>query len=56
LKDLDLFLDEAKGLGLNPDWAVGVRALLQQAIDQGLADVDYSAVHSLVNPSYANKG
>lgn len=56
LKDLDLFLDEAKGLGLNPDWALGVRQLLQQAIDQGLADVDYSAVHSLVNPSRANKG
>nr|MBI3613510.1 NAD(P)-dependent oxidoreductase [Nitrospirota bacterium] len=55
LKDLSLFLDEAKGLGLNPDCASGVRALLQQAIDQGLADVDYSAVHSLVNPSHANR-
>lgn len=56
LKDLDLFLDEAKGLGLNPDCASGVRALLQHAMDQGLADVDYSAVHSLVNPSRANEG
>ncbi|MBM4134951.1 MAG: NAD(P)-dependent oxidoreductase [Nitrospira sp.] len=56
LKDLDLFLDEAKGLGLNPDCASGVRQLLQQAVDRGLADVDYSAVHSLVNPSNENKG
>ncbi|TAJ10006.1 MAG: NAD(P)-dependent oxidoreductase [Nitrospirae bacterium] len=56
LKDLNLFLDEAKGLGLNPDCASGVRQLLQQAVAQGLADVDYSAVHSLVNPSDTNKG
>lgn len=56
LKGLNLFLDEAKGLGLNPDCASGVRALLLQAIDQGLADADYSAVHSLVNPSNENKG
>ena len=56
LKDLNLFLDESKGLGLDPDCASGVRALLQQAIDRGLADVDYSAVHSLVNPSNGNKG
>lgn len=56
LKDLDLFLDEARDLGLHPDGASGVRALLQQAIDRGLADLDYSAVHSLVNPSHADKG
>lgn len=56
LKDLDLFLDEAKGLGLDPGCAFGARRLLQQTIDLGLADLDYSAVHSLVNPSNGNKG
>lgn len=55
LKDLDLFLDESKGLGLNSDGASGVRQLLQKAVAQGLADVDYSAVHSLVNPSDAKR-
>jgi len=56
LKDVDLFLDEARAFGLATGSLEGVRPLLQQAVNQGLTDVDYSAVHSVVSPSHEEEG
>jgi 3-hydroxyisobutyrate dehydrogenase len=51
LKDTNLFLSEARSLGLNVDHLDGVRQILEIAIAQGLADTDYSALYSAIAPS-----
>ncbi|MFM8552007.1 MAG: NAD(P)-dependent oxidoreductase [Nitrospiraceae bacterium] len=56
LKDVDLFLDEASALGLEAGGLCGVRAILEQAMDRGLADVDYSAVYNVVDPLDEQRG
>jgi len=50
LKDVDLFLKEAKALRLDTSGLEGVRPLLTKTIDRGMADVDYSAMFQAVNP------
>lgn len=49
LKDVELFLTEAKKLGLNTSSLDGVPPLLRKTIAQGLADMDYSALNEAVN-------
>lgn len=51
LKDTNLFLSEARSLGLNVNHLDGVRQILELAIDRGLADTDYSALYSAIAPS-----
>lgn len=51
LKDVDLFLKEAATVGLNVSSLEGVRPLLGKTVEQGLADVDYSALFEAVNPA-----
>lgn len=43
-KDVDLFLAESSGLGLDTALLQGVRHSIQRALDQGLAEADYSAL------------
>lgn len=50
LKDTNLFISEAKSLGLNVSSIEGVRQILEVAIDQGLSDADYSALFSAIAP------
>lgn len=50
LKDVDLFAREASALGLNADALSGLRRLLAQTVERGLADADYAAVYEGVNP------
>ncbi|MBN2555063.1 MAG: NAD(P)-dependent oxidoreductase [Anaerolineales bacterium] len=50
LKDLSLARAEADHLGLNDAGLKGVETLLQAAIDNGWADVDYSGVYNAINP------
>ena len=47
-KDINLFLREAESLSLNTSMVAGVLTILQQAVDLGLADADYSALFSTV--------
>lgn len=49
-KDTNLFLSVAENLGLDTSGLEGVSALLEKALDQGLADTDYSAIYSAVSP------
>ncbi|MBD1943683.1 NAD(P)-dependent oxidoreductase [Coleofasciculus sp. FACHB-712] len=50
LKDTNLFLNEAKLNGLNVSSLEGIRQILEMAQDMGLADEDYSALFSAINP------
>ncbi|MDO9119311.1 MAG: NAD(P)-dependent oxidoreductase [Nitrospira sp.] len=50
LKDVNLFSDEARHQGLNVAGLAGVRALLEQAIQEGHRDEDYSALFESINP------
>lgn len=50
LKDVNLFASEAGHQGLNVASLTGVRALLEQAIQEGHRDEDYSALFESINP------
>jgi 3-hydroxyisobutyrate dehydrogenase len=50
LKDVDLFSQAAETAGLSPVLTTAVAEVVQQAISQGLADKDYSALYAAVNP------
>ncbi|MBD1836591.1 NAD(P)-dependent oxidoreductase [Cyanobacteria bacterium FACHB-472] len=50
LKDTNLFLSEAKSEGLNVSSLEGIREILELAQNMGLADDDYSALFSAINP------
>ncbi len=51
LKDMNLFVQAAQAQGLDTTVAAGVSELTKKAIAQGLADADYSSIHSAVNPA-----
>jgi 3-hydroxyisobutyrate dehydrogenase len=50
LKDMKLFARAAQDDGLTPGLAEAVVQVVEQAIAQGLADQDYSALYSAINP------
>lgn len=50
LKDINLFIDETQRLGLNTAAIEGVRDILQQAVDMGLGEQDYSALFQAILP------
>ncbi|PCJ30803.1 MAG: hydroxyacid dehydrogenase [Gammaproteobacteria bacterium] len=50
-KDTRLFLDVAQNLGLETCVIEGIATLLEKTLEQGLADTDYSAIYSAVNPT-----
>jgi 3-hydroxyisobutyrate dehydrogenase len=50
LKDMKLFAQAAQDDGLTPGLAEAVVQVVEQAIAQGLADQDYSALYAAVNP------
>ena len=51
LKDTDLFLTQAAELGLNTKGLEGIKEIIEVAIAIGLADKDYSAIYSAIDPS-----
>lgn len=51
LKDMNLFVETAQAVGLDASAAAAVRQVVQKAVDQGLADTDYSGLFSAVSPS-----
>ncbi len=50
LKDMNLFVQAAQAQGIDARVAEGVSRVAEEAIAQGLADKDYSAIYSAVNP------
>ena len=51
LKDMNLFVRAAENKDVDATVAASVSHLVQKAISQGLADKDYSALYSAVNPN-----
>lgn len=49
LKDTDLFIDEARNIGLNVSSIEGVRKILEKAIKISFANADYSSVFAAIN-------
>ena len=50
LKDMNLFVQAAQNQGIETAVAEGVSEVTGKAIAQGLADEDYSAIYSAINP------
>ncbi len=50
LKDMNLFVQAARDQGIDATVAEGVGYMANKAIAQGLAEADYSAIYSAVNP------
>ena len=55
LKDMNLFITAARAVGLKTDSADGIQAVLLEAIQKSLAELDYSALFSAVNPATISK-
>lgn len=53
LKDINLFVQAAERKGIDATVASGVAQVTEQAIAQGLANEDYSAIYNAVNPKSA---
>ncbi|MDJ0583306.1 NAD(P)-dependent oxidoreductase [Crocosphaera sp.] len=49
LKDVNLFLNQAEENGLNTEILQGIRSIMQQTMELGLSDSDYSALFSAIN-------
>ncbi|MGD1896553.1 MAG: NAD(P)-dependent oxidoreductase [Phormidesmis sp.] len=50
LKDMNLFVQAAANQGIDATVAAGVSQIASKAIEQGLANEDYSAIYNAVNP------
>ena len=50
LKDMNLFVQAAQAKGIDATVVTGVSEVAKKAISQGLADEDYSAIYSAINP------
>jgi 3-hydroxyisobutyrate dehydrogenase len=49
-KDIDLFLREAREVNLQPAVLEGVSRLVKMTLDDGLSDMDYSALFNVISP------
>ena len=56
LKDVDLCLREAMAAQLDTSSLAAVKPLLQKTIKQGLGEMDYSAIYSVINPPERDEG
>ncbi len=54
MKDTDLFIDEAKSVGLNVSSIEGVREILEIAMKMSFANEDYSSLFSAINSENIN--
>ncbi len=54
LKDAELFITEAEGLGMNISSIEGVKKILEIAITSGFADADYSSLFSAIEGDSAS--
>jgi len=49
-KDIALFLSEARAMNLRSDALQGIRRLVKMTLDEGLGEMDYSALFNTVKP------
>ena len=50
LKDVRLFIDDAKETGLNTDALEGIERITSKAVDKGMAVMDYSSIFEVICP------
>lgn len=50
LKDIRLFIDDAKAAGLNTDALEGIERITGQTVEDGMALMDYSSIYQIINP------
>lgn len=50
LKDVDLMLSTAQNHSLASENLAGLRNLIRQALEQGLGELDYSAIYEVIHP------
>jgi 3-hydroxyisobutyrate dehydrogenase len=49
LKDVELIIGEAERMGLGTEMVLGIRSILERALEMGFDDVDYSAVYNAIH-------
>lgn len=50
LKDIRLFIDDAKAAGLNTDALEGIERITSKTVDDGMAVMDYSSIYEVICP------
>ena len=50
LKDIRLFIDDAKTVGLDTDALEGIERITKKTVDEGMDDMDYSSIYQLIYP------
>jgi 3-hydroxyisobutyrate dehydrogenase len=50
LKDIRLFIDDAKAAGLNTDTLEGIERITSMSIEDGMALMDYSSIYQVICP------
>ena len=50
LKDIRLFIEDAKAAGLSTDALEGIERITSQAVDNGMALMDYSSIFQVISP------
>ena len=50
LKDIRLFIDDAKAAGLNTGALQGIEKIASETVDSGMALMDYSSIYQVINP------
>ncbi len=50
LKDIRLFIDDAKTVGLDTDALQGIERITKKTVDKGMEAMDYSSIYQLIYP------
>lgn len=50
LKDINLFIDDAKKAGLNTDALEGIERITNKTVENGMALMDYSSIYQVIHP------
>jgi len=50
LKDIRLFIEDAKATGLNTDALEGIERITSKTVEEGMAVMDYSSIYQLICP------
>jgi 3-hydroxyisobutyrate dehydrogenase len=50
LKDIKLFIEDAKMLGLNTDVLEGIERITNSAVESGMDHMDYSSIYQIIHP------
>lgn len=55
LKDIRLFIDDAKAAGLNTDVLEGIERITSMSVENGMALMDYTSIYQTINPDKSDE-